>query len=106
MIEWMGKAMNTTTPLEEVLALALKLAPKERLQLIEQVASSVERDIEDSAEKQPASRAKTGAEIVAMLEAMDPIEFVDPEIEDPVEWVKAQRRKRADKLKPYREGDL
>lgn len=44
------------------------------------------------------SQAKTGAEIVAMLEAMDPIEFVAPEIEDPVEWVKAQRRKRAEQL--------
>lgn len=44
---------------------------------------------------------KTGAEIVAMLQEMEPIEFVDPEIEDPVEWVKAQRQKRTDKLKPY-----
>ncbi len=49
---------------------------------------------------------KTGAEIVAMLEAMEaPIEFVDPEIEDPVEWVKAQRKKEADRLKPYWNGE-
>jgi hypothetical protein len=42
---------------------------------------------------------KTGAEIVAMLEALDaPIGLVDPHIEDPVEWVKAQRKKRAAKL--------
>jgi hypothetical protein len=33
-----------------------------------------------------------------------PIEFVDPHIEDPVEWVKAQRQKEQDRLKPYR-GD-
>jgi hypothetical protein len=101
--------MNTTPSLEEALALALKLAPKERLQLIEQVASSVEREIEPppSVEDtdQPLTQAKTGAEIVAMLEAMEPIEFVDPHIEDPVEWVKTQRRKRADQLKPYRDGD-
>lgn len=45
---------------------------------------------------------KTGAEIVALLEAMEaPIELVDPEIEDPVEWVKVQRKKEADRLKPY-----
>ncbi len=31
---------------------------------------------------------KTGAEIVAMLEAIELIEFLDPDIEDPVEWVK------------------
>jgi len=40
-----------------------------------------------------------------MLEQMDAIEFVDPEIEDPVEWVKAQRQKEADRLKPYWDGD-
>lgn len=40
------------------------------------------------------SEVKTGAEIAAMLEAMDPIEFVDDHIEDPVEWVEAQRSKR------------
>jgi hypothetical protein len=40
-----------------------------------------------------------------MLQAMDPIEFVDPHIEDPVEWVKAQRQKRADQLKPYGDSD-
>src|SRR5262245_42560782 len=40
-----------------------------------------------------AHTAKTGAEIVAMLEALDePIELVHPEIEDPVEWVKTIRR--------------
>jgi hypothetical protein len=54
---------------------------------------------------QPTTQAKTGAEIVAMLEAMEPVEFVDPDIEDPVEWVKAQRRKRHDQLKPYRDAD-
>ena len=36
---------------------------------------------------------KTGAEIAAMLAQMPPIEFVDPEITDPVEWVQTQRRK-------------
>ncbi len=95
--------MSTAVSLEEALELALKLAPKERLQLIERVASSIERDID--AAPSAVGQAKTGAEIVAMLEAMDPIEFVDPEIEDPVEWVKAQRRKRADRLKPYRDSD-
>ncbi len=54
---------------------------------------------------EPVTQAKTGAEIAAMLEAMEPIEFVDPHIEDPVEWVKAQRDKRSEKLKPYRGDD-
>lgn len=44
---------------------------------------------------------KTGAEIVAILQTMEPIEFVDSYLEDPVEWTKAQRRKRVDHLKSY-----
>ncbi len=49
---------------------------------------------------------KTGAEIAAILEAMEgPIEFVDPHIEDPVEWVKEQRRKQQERLKPYWDGE-
>lgn len=59
----------------------------------------------DTLETQPTNQWKTGEEIVALLEAIDPIEFVDPEITDPVEWVKAQRRKRVEKLKPYRDGE-
>jgi hypothetical protein len=47
---------------------------------------------------------KTGAEIVAMLQTMEPIEFADPHLEDPVEWTKAQRRKRTDHLNSYQDG--
>ena len=89
--------------LQEALSLALRLNPKERLQLVEQVVSSVEDEL--ATDYPPTPQPKTGAEIVAMLEQMDPIEFVDPDIEDPVEWVKAQRQKEADRLKPYRDGD-
>ena len=40
-----------------------------------------------------------------MLENIDPIEFVDPQITDPVEWVKAQRGKRQNQLNAYRDGE-
>ncbi len=53
----------------------------------------------------PVAPPKTGAEIVAIVQSMEPIEFVDPQLDDPVEWVKAQRRKRADHLKPYGSGE-
>jgi hypothetical protein len=60
----------------------------------------------DTLDVEAKPKAKTGAEIVALLEAMDaPIELVDSHIEDPVEWVKAQRRKRQEKLKPYWDGE-
>jgi len=97
--------MNNTTQLEEALALALKLAPKERLQLIERVASSVEREIEvpPSGEEQPDEH--WGQSLNRLLDELSPIDLVDPEIEDPVEWVKAQRQKDADRLKPYWDGE-
>lgn len=84
--------MNTTTSLEEALALALKLAPKERLQLIERVASSVEREIEApmSGEEQPEEH--WGRNLLRLLDELGPIEMSYPEIEDPVEWVKQIRR--------------
>lgn len=93
-----------TPQLKEALSLALNLPPRERLQLVERIVSSVEGEF-PATPGESLPQAKTGAEIVAMLETMEPIEFVDPEIEDPVEWVKAQRRKRTDQLKPYWDGE-
>jgi hypothetical protein len=81
----------------EILEQAKALSPQERQELARLL-------IEIDSDK-PAIQAKTGAEIVALIQSMEPIEFVDSDIEDPVEWVKAQRRKRQEKLKPYRDGD-
>lgn len=95
--------MNTSPSLEEALVLALKLVPKERLQPIERVASSVEREIEapPSGEEQPEEH--WGKALNRLMDEIGPITMKYPEIEDPVEWVKAQRRKRANQLKLYRE---
>jgi len=82
----------------DILDQAKALSPQERKELAKLLIDTL-----DTGES--TTQAKTGAEIVAMLEAMEPIEFVDPHIEDPVEWVKTQRRKRADQLKSYRDGD-
>ncbi len=81
--------------ISEILEQVKTLSPQERKELTKMLI-----DMMDVA--QPEHQPKTGADIVAMLEAMEePIELVDAHIEDPVEWVKAQRRKRQDKLKPY-----
>jgi hypothetical protein len=77
----------------ELLELAKKLSVEEREELAQLLLT-----LPDTAP----SRAKTGAEIVALLEEIGPIELVDPDIEDPVEWVKAQHRKRQERLAPYR----
>lgn len=81
----------------EILDQAKALSLHERKELAKLLIDTLDSN-------EPSPLPKTGAEIVAMLEAMQPIEFVDATIEDPVEWVKTQRRKRADQLKPYREN--
>ncbi len=83
--------MNTTL-LNETLALALKLSAQERIQLIEAVASSVEREIEalPSGVEQPEQH--WGRNLLRLLDELGPIEMKYPEIEDPVEWVKQIRR--------------
>ena len=82
----------------EILDQAKALSPQERKELAKLLIDTLDTG-------EAAHHTKTGAEIVAILQTMEPIEFVDPQIEDPVEWVKAQRQKRADQLKPYRDGD-
>ena len=82
----------------DILDQAKALSPQERKELAKLLIDTLDAG-------ETAHQPKTGAEIVALLQTMQPIEFVDPDIEDPVEWVKAQRRKRANQLKPYRDGD-
>jgi hypothetical protein len=89
--------MNPTPSLEEALMLALRLAPKERLQLIEQVASSVEREIEARPSDEEQVEEHWGKSLNRLLDEIGPIEMLYPEIEDPVEWVKhlrAEERRR------------
>ncbi len=83
--------------LEEALALALKLAPRERLQLIERVASSVEHDIEAAAPDKPQPEGHWGQNLLRLLDELGPIDLIHPEIEDPVEWVKQIRREQDQK---------
>ena len=82
----------------DIMKQAQALSAQERKELVKMLVDSL--DVSE-----PAQEIKTGAEIVTMLQAMDPIEFVDPHIEDPVEWVKAQRQKEADRLRPYRDHE-
>lgn len=79
--------MTITDILEQVKT----LSPQERDELVHQLLAMRENT--------PVQRAKlkTGAEIVAMLEEMGPIDLIYPDIEDPVEWVKQIRRDQAQK---------
>lgn len=81
----------------ELFEQAKTLAPYEKRELATLLINSIE--------EVPPTPPATGAEIVALLMAMEPLEFVDPDITDPVEWVNAQRQKDADRLKPYWNGE-
>jgi hypothetical protein len=82
----------------QILDQAKALSTQERKELAKLLIDTLDNG-------EPVKQPKTGAEIVAMLQAMDPIEFVDAHLEDPVEWVTAQRRKRVDKLQADQDGE-
>lgn len=73
----------------EILEQAKMLSLLERRELAKLLIDTLETDADQTAPK-----FKTGAEIVTMLNDMEPIEFVDSTIDNPVEWVKTQRKKR------------
>lgn len=89
--------------LADVFEQAKALTREERQALVRMLVDSLESSPTKDEPLRPG--LKTGPEIVAMLEQMEPLEFADPEIEDPVEWVQAQRRKQANRLRPYWEDE-
>lgn len=82
----------------QILDQAKALSPQERKELAKLLIDTLDTG---EAARQP----RTGAEIVALLQTMEPIVFVNTDIEDPVEWVKVQRRKRTDQLNMLQDGD-
>lgn len=98
--------MDVTITLNEVLKLALKLSPKDRLQLIERVASSVEKEIEAPATTEPVSEEEHwGRNLVNLIKSLDMSEWETMEIDDVVEWVRELRRSEEDRLKAYWDGE-
>ncbi len=87
--------------LEELLSMALRLSAADRLKLVERVVTSVEQELQvpPSSDAQPT--AHWGQALNQLLDEVGPIELADSEIDDPVEWVKAQREKQ----RQHRLGD-
>ena len=84
--------MSQSPTLDDALRIALQLNPKERLRLIEQVASSVEQAMDDNPSD---STTHWGQNLLRLLDEAGPVELNYPEIEDPVEWVKHIRQEQA-----------
>lgn len=77
----------TNSTFDQALALALRLPPKKRLQLIEQVALSIEQEIPSSASE----GQHWGQALNQLLDTLDMRDWQALEIDDPVEWLKRQR---------------
>ncbi len=92
--QWVGGDMNDTKQLEEALALAMQLAPRDRLRLVERVVASVEREItvEQSA---GTSSAHWGQQLVTLLDMLDLSDWQGIGSDDPVEWVEQRRAEQA-----------
>ena len=67
----------------EILEQAEALSTEERKELAKRLI--------DMIDTVPVKKPKTGAEIAHYLKNNPPVEFVDENIEDPVEWVKHLR---------------
>jgi hypothetical protein len=80
--------MGTTAQLEEALALALKLPPGDRLQLVERVVASVEREIAGTSPREE----HWGKHLLQVLDTLDFTDWTSIDTDDPVEWVKRVRR--------------
>ena len=96
--------MSESTQLETALALALQLGPSERLRLVERVVASVERDIAGGVSVTYTPAEHWGQALNRLLDALDLSDWEALEIDDPVEWVKALRRKDEARLDSYWDG--
>lgn len=83
----------------EILEQAKTLSLPERRELTKLLIDTL-----DPTTEQAQTNWKTGAEIVAMMQEIGVIEFVDEDIDDPVEWVQTQRQKRTDQLSQFEDN--
>jgi hypothetical protein len=86
----------------EILQQAKTLTPQERKELVVKLVETL--DVAEDPAEQPVEE-HWGRRMIALMQSMDAVAFADPEITDPVEWVKAQRRKGQERLKPYWTGE-
>ncbi|MFZ4814844.1 MAG: hypothetical protein ACOYL5_09925 [Phototrophicaceae bacterium] len=83
----------------EIAQQAQHLSLEDRKVLVKLLVDSFGVDA-DGVEDSPAQE-HWGQSLNRLFDELPPIEWVDPEIDDPVEWVKRQRQKEADRLSTY-----
>jgi hypothetical protein len=88
----------TIATFEQILSSALNLTPKERLQLIERLASSLEHDVQEPS-AQPLEDEHWGRRLNRLLDELDTEQWSTSDMDDPVEWLqKLREEQRARRL--------
>ena len=87
--------------LAEILKQVQALSSAERDELVNELIEMRKAPVEPSDEPEE----HWGKSLNRLMNEIGPIELVDPHIEDPVEWLKVQRQKEADRLKSYWDGE-
>jgi hypothetical protein len=87
---------------EDALALALRLSPLDKVRLVERVASTLESELTahgmiEQGTVQEATAPHWGKQLIALLDEIDLSSWQAEEIDDPVEWVRRQRREQEDR---------
>jgi hypothetical protein len=76
----------------DAVALALRLSPLDKVRLLEQVASTLERDLTAQPSGQSSEEQSWGQRLVALVDQLDLHGWDANGDEDPVEWVARQRQ--------------
>ncbi|MBN1564897.1 MAG: hypothetical protein JXA10_13705 [Anaerolineae bacterium] len=88
--------------LAEILEQAQALSVSERKELAKMLIDSLSvEELRSPAITTGGVAEHWGQSLNHLLDEIGPIEFVDAHLEDPVAWVKEQRRKEAAQLDPY-----
>jgi hypothetical protein len=83
--------MIMSVPLDDVLELGLKLPAKDRLQLIEKLASSLEGNVADNPSGEPPPTEHWGKALNKFVDTLDMSDWEALDIDDPVAWLEQQR---------------
>jgi hypothetical protein len=92
--------MAATATLADALNLALRLSPLDKVRLLEQVASTLERDLTVPSGGEATATEGWGQQLVALLDGLDLSDWDLAADVDPVDWVAQQRQAAVEQRNP------
>lgn len=83
---------DTTSPLADVLTMALQLSPLDKIRLVEKLAATLERDLTTQSVVQVPVKEGWGQQLTDLLAQLDLSDWDADPNEDPVAWLEQQRQ--------------